>query len=125
MQCRAVNRLPEGPDWEYELKFDGYRALAFKTNRRVWLISRNGRDFAPLFPALVRVLEKLPKNTVIDGEIVALNAAGRPSFNLLQNYQTAAQTIVFLCFRPAGAERTKSYRYAASGASSAAADPSD
>jgi len=98
MQCRAVNRLPEGPDWEYELKFDGYRALAFKTDRRVWLMSRNGRDFAPLFPALVRALEKLPEDTIIDGEIVALNAAGRPSFNLLQNYQTAAQTIVFYAF---------------------------
>jgi ATP-dependent DNA ligase len=35
MQCRAVDRLPEGPEWQYELKFDGYRALAFKTGRRV------------------------------------------------------------------------------------------
>jgi bifunctional non-homologous end joining protein LigD len=98
MRCRAVDRLPEGPEWEYELKFDGYRALAFKTGRRVWLMSRNERDFAPLFPALVRALEKLPQDTVIDGEIVALNVAGQPSFNLLQNYQTAAQLIVFYAF---------------------------
>ena len=61
-------------------------------------MSRIGRDFAPLFPALVRALEKLPEDTIIDGEIVALTAAGRPSFNLLQNYQTAAQTIVFYAF---------------------------
>src|SRR5439155_6290586 len=50
------------------------------------------------FPALVRALEKLAQETIIDGEIVALNAAGQPSFNLLQNYQTAAQTIVFYAF---------------------------
>jgi bifunctional non-homologous end joining protein LigD len=98
MQCRSVDRLPEGPEWEYELKFDGYRVLAFKTGRRVWLMSRNERDFAPLFPALVRALEKLPQDTIIDGEIVALNTAGQPSFNLLQNYQTAAQLIVFYAF---------------------------
>jgi hypothetical protein len=98
MRCRSVDRLPEGPEWEYELKFDGYRALAFKTGRRVWLMSRNERDFAPLFPAVVRALEKLPQATIIDGEIVALNTAGQPSFNLLQNYQTRAQTIVFYAF---------------------------
>jgi DNA ligase D-like protein (predicted ligase) len=98
MRCRSVDRLPEGSEWEYELKFDGYRALAFKTGRRVWLMSRNERDFAPLFPAVVRALEKLPQATIIDGEIVALNTAGQPSFNLLQNYQTRAQTIVFYAF---------------------------
>jgi bifunctional non-homologous end joining protein LigD len=98
MQCRSVDRLPEGSDWEYELKFDGYRALALKTGSRVRLMSRNERDSAPLFPALMRALEKLPQETIIDGEIVALNAAGQPSFNLLQNYQTAAQTIVFYAF---------------------------
>jgi bifunctional non-homologous end joining protein LigD len=98
MQCRSVDWLPEGPDWEYELKFDGYRALALKTGGRVQLESRNQRDFAPLFPALVRALERLPQETVIDGEIVALNAAGQPSFNLLQNYQAPAQMIVFYAF---------------------------
>jgi DNA ligase D-like protein (predicted ligase) len=98
MQCRAVDRLAEGPDWEYELKFDGFRAVALKTGRRVRLMSRNERDFAPLFPRLVHAFEKLPQETIIDGEIVALNAAGQPSFNLLQNYHTAAQIIVFYAF---------------------------
>jgi len=55
-------------------------------------------EFHPPFPTLVRAFEKLLLDMVIDGEIVALNAAGRPSFNLLQNYQTAAQTIVFYAF---------------------------
>jgi DNA ligase D-like protein (predicted ligase) len=98
MLCRSVDRLPEGPEWEYEIKFDGYRALAIKTGRHILLMSRNERDFAPLFPTIVRALEKLPQETILDGEIVALNAQGQPSFNLLQNYQTAWQLIVFYAF---------------------------
>ena len=98
MQCRSVDRLPAGPDWEYELKFDGYRALAIKTGRRVLLMSRNERNFAPLFPGIIRALERVPQETIIDGEIVALNTQGQPSFNLLQNYHTAAQPIVFYAF---------------------------
>jgi ATP-dependent DNA ligase len=51
-----------------------------------------------LFPAIVRALEKLPQETILDGDIVALNAEGQPSFSLLQNYQTAAQSIVYYTF---------------------------
>jgi bifunctional non-homologous end joining protein LigD len=45
--------LPEGPEWLYELKLDGYRALATKTNGRVQLRSRNGNDFSLRYPAIV------------------------------------------------------------------------
>jgi DNA ligase D-like protein (predicted ligase) len=98
MQCRVVDRLPEGPDWQYELKFDGYRALALKSAGHLQLMSRNQRDFAPLFPTLVRALERLRQNTMVDGEIVALKASGQPSFNLLQNHRKDAQIIVFYAF---------------------------
>jgi hypothetical protein len=67
-------------------------------------MSRNERDFAPLFPRLVSALEKLPQDTVIDGEIIALNTAGKPSFNLLQNYHSRTDHRL-LCFRPVDAER--------------------
>ena len=93
MACLAVASLPTGTSWEYELKFDGYRAVAFNTRNRVHLISRNGKDFAQRYPALVRALEPFPNETVIDGEIVALNENGRPSFNLLQNYVTREYTL--------------------------------
>src|SRR5216684_9423682 len=86
MACLAVADVPAGPEWEYELKFDGYRAIAFKSRNRVHLRSRNGKDFSHRFPALVHALERLADETVIDGEIVALDATGRPSFYLLQNY---------------------------------------
>src|SRR5271154_2312623 len=98
MACLAVASLPAGPVWEYELKFDGYRAVAFKTRNRVHLMSRNGKDFAQRYPALVHALEPLPNETVIDGEIVALDESGRPLFNLLQNYASREYTVVFYLF---------------------------
>ncbi|MFZ1120821.1 MAG: hypothetical protein WAN81_11400 [Candidatus Binataceae bacterium] len=55
---------------EYELKFDGYRAIAFKTRNRVHVLSRNGKDFSQRLPALVRALEPLADETVIDGKII-------------------------------------------------------
>jgi len=98
MACAAVASLPEGSAWEYELKLDGYRAVAFKTGNRVHLMSRNGKDFAQRYPALVYALEPLPNETVADGEIVALDGSGRPSFNLLQNYATREYTLAFYLF---------------------------
>jgi ATP-dependent DNA ligase len=77
MACFTVASLPAGSGWEYELKLDGYRAVAFKTGNRVQLRSRNGKDFAQRYPALVSALEPLPNETVADGEIVALDSSGR------------------------------------------------
>ena len=64
--------LPEGAGWLYELKLDGYRAVAFKTSGKVHFRSRNGKDFSAKYPAIARALASVPDETVIDGEIVAL-----------------------------------------------------
>lgn len=76
--------LPEGPDWLYELKLDGYRALAFKTGGTAHLRSRNDNDFNRQYPGVAQALAGLPDETVVDGEIVAVNESGRPSFGLTQ-----------------------------------------
>jgi len=85
MLSLAVAELPEGPEWTYEVKFDGYRALGLKADGRAQVVSRNGRNFNARFPSIARALEALPDETVIDGEIVAYDADGRPSFSVLQN----------------------------------------
>jgi bifunctional non-homologous end joining protein LigD len=91
-----TEKLPEGPGWLYELKFDGYRALAIKTGGNVHLRSRNDKDFTTRYPAMVKALAAMPDETVIDGEVVALDGGGRPSFNLLQNYASGADLHYFI-----------------------------
>jgi len=85
MLLLRTERLPKGPDWLYELKLDGYRAQAIKTGGRVQLRSRNNKDFNARYPGLVDALASMPEETVLDGEVVALDEEGRPSFNSLQN----------------------------------------
>jgi ATP-dependent DNA ligase len=98
MQCLAVAKLPEGSHWEYEIKFDGYRALGIKSGGRVRVMSRNENDFSGRFPSVARALSKLPDDTVVDGEIVALDETGMPSFNVLQNYSHGGTPLQFYAF---------------------------
>jgi bifunctional non-homologous end joining protein LigD len=92
------SKLPAGPGWTYEVKLDGYRALAIKTDGKVQLRSKNNKDFNAKYPAVVKALAALSDETVIDGEIVALDEAGRPSFNALQNYRASTVPIVYYVF---------------------------
>jgi DNA ligase D-like protein (predicted ligase) len=89
MLCLAVSKLPEGPEWEYELKLDGYRAIGVRADFGSRLFSRNGKNFNGRFPTIAKALEQLPRNTVIDGEVVALGSDGKPSFSALQNFDDA------------------------------------
>jgi bifunctional non-homologous end joining protein LigD len=90
--------LPEGPDWLYELKLDGYRALGIKSGGKARLRSRNDSDFTERYPDISAALGSLPDETVIDGEVVALDEDGRPSFNLLQNFGSAGVHLVYYVF---------------------------
>ena len=97
MLLLKTDRLPQDAGWVYELKLDGYRAVAFKRDGKLYLRSRNDKDFAQRYPGVLKGLAKLPDNTVIDGEVVAFDDDGRPSFNALQNI-TPSTPVVYYVF---------------------------
>src|SRR5258708_13761582 len=71
MECALVSTLPEGQEWTYEVKLDGYRAIGVKASTTV-LYSRNHKNFNKRFPQVADALNDLPADTVIDGEAGAL-----------------------------------------------------
>jgi bifunctional non-homologous end joining protein LigD len=88
MKALPVDNLPKGPQWLYEIKFDGVRALAIKTQAGIHLVSRNRKELNSRYPEVVEALSKLPVGeAVLDGEVVAVDEQGRSSFQLLQTAQ--------------------------------------
>ena len=100
MMAKLTDTLPEGDRWMYELKFDGYRALLIKTHDRIALRSRNDKDLTATYPDIEAAARKLRAQTaILDGEIVALDANGRPSFQALQHRAAHRHyAIVFYAF---------------------------
>jgi len=85
MLATLSERAPSGKGWLFEIKFDGVRVLAARRGERVELYGRSGQLITGRYPDLVRTLLALPvEHFVVDGEIVALDARGRPSFQRLQ-----------------------------------------
>jgi bifunctional non-homologous end joining protein LigD len=86
MLATRVDKLPTGPDWEYEVKWDGYRILAVKISSDVRLFSRRGASYTNKFKPVTQAVARLQADTaLLDGEVVATDAAGRPSFQVLQS----------------------------------------
>lgn len=100
MAAEVVPRLPEGDDWMYEVKFDGYRALVIKNGERVQIRSRNNKDLTRSYPAIHAAGLRLSAHSaVVDGEVVAIDANGRPSFQALQHRAAhPGHTLVFYAF---------------------------
>jgi bifunctional non-homologous end joining protein LigD len=100
MAARLVDRLPEGDAWIYEVKFDGYRALLIKDGSRVRIRSRNDKDMTASYPGVADAAGRLAaRQAVVDGELVAVDAAGRPSFQALQHPGAhRGHTVAFYAF---------------------------
>jgi bifunctional non-homologous end joining protein LigD len=98
MYALAVQNIPIGDGWLYEVKFDGYRCLAGRGKRGVTLWSRRGNLFTAQFPQIARACERLPAGTLLDGEVVAVDQNVRISFNLLQHHRSQAQALLFYAF---------------------------
>src|ERR1700731_2811706 len=100
MKAKLVDSVPSG-DWIYEIKFDGYRALALRGGGETKILSRNQKDLGGKFPEVKDSVAALDiEDAIIDGEIVALDEKGRSSFQLLQGFDMGDQRppIVFYAF---------------------------
>jgi bifunctional non-homologous end joining protein LigD len=99
MMATAARVLPSGNDWSYEVKWDGYRAQIVKDGSRVVLASRNLKDITGAFPRVASAAADLPARTaIVDGEIVALDSQGRPSFQALHHWALEGLAVVFYAF---------------------------
>jgi bifunctional non-homologous end joining protein LigD len=98
MECLPVAKLPEGEVWTWEIKLDGWRMEVVKTGGKVTLYSRRAKVFNAQFSLIANEFDYLPNETVIDGELVAVDEEGRPSFSLLQNFRSAESNIIFYAF---------------------------
>jgi ATP-dependent DNA ligase len=90
----GVHKPPEGPDWTYEIKLDGYRLEAVKSKGKILVYSRRRNVLNEKFSYIAESLENLPDETVLDGEIVAVDEEGRSNFNLPQNFRSSRATRV-------------------------------
>jgi bifunctional non-homologous end joining protein LigD len=85
MLAESVDKAFDGAEWLFEIKWDGYRAIAFIENGKVRLVSRNQNDLTPRYPELKDLPQFIrAKNAIVDGEVVALDEDGRASFSLMQ-----------------------------------------
>lgn len=99
MLATLVDEPFDDPDWQYEVKWDGYRALAFINEAEVELLSRNNKSFNDKFYPIVKLLQDSKINAVIDGEILVLDEKGRSNFSDLQNWRSEADgELVFYVF---------------------------
>jgi bifunctional non-homologous end joining protein LigD len=98
MLAKLTDHLPSTGDWLYELKLDGYRALVMKKRGRVTVFSRRGNELNARFPKISEAFEFLPDETIIDGELVALDDEGRPSFSALQHFRPSRTSLYFYVF---------------------------
>jgi bifunctional non-homologous end joining protein LigD len=100
--------VSEGYDWVYEMKWDGYRGIAMCDGDEVRLVSRNGVDLTDDYPDVATALRELDlHDTVLDGELVAFDTRGAPSFHALQHGTSPVSYLVFDVLRLDGTDVTR------------------
>lgn len=84
----SIAKAPfDDKDWIFEIKWDGYRAIAELLKGKLRFYSRNGLDFSDRYPSIVQALRKIEHNVILDGEVVLLNDKNLPDFQKLQHYE--------------------------------------
>lgn len=95
------DKLPSGAGWLYEIKYDGYRVIAYKNDEKITLKSRKNTDLSEKFPEICQAIKKLDaKNLILDGEVVVFDERGKSDFGLLHkgNYQKSCYVVFDLLF---------------------------
>jgi bifunctional non-homologous end joining protein LigD len=99
MMATLASALPVGDVWSYEVKWDGYRVQLVKDGPRVRLVSRNLKDFSADYPHITSAAAAVTRqNAILDGELVALDDQGVPSFQALQHRSVARAGAISLRF---------------------------
>ncbi|MGY3053140.1 bifunctional non-homologous end joining protein LigD [Pedobacter sp. UYEF25] len=99
MLATLVDDPFDDPEWQYEVKWDGYRAVAFVNDGLVNILSRNNKSFNDKFYPILKILESWKLKAVIDGEILVLDEKGVSNFSQLQNWRSEADgELVFYVF---------------------------
>jgi len=96
MLATLVDKPFSDKEWLFEIKWDGYRAIAQLTSEKNELYSRNGNDFSLTFPSVFKELEKLNITATFDGELVVLDNEGRSKFELLQNQGNQKNAVYYI-----------------------------
>ena len=98
MMATLVDEPFDNADWIYEIKWDGYRAVAYCNNDEVELVSRNLSSFTEKYAPIADALKQLGTRCILDGEIVAVNEKGLAVFQSLQNWQNTPVQLKFFVF---------------------------
>lgn len=99
MLASIINAPFNDEDWQFEIKWDGYRALAYIENGQAELRSRNNLSFNQKYPTVINALNQWPVNAVVDGEITVLSEEGKAQFGVLQNWhETKEGTLIYYAF---------------------------
>ncbi|MBA2728321.1 MAG: DNA ligase D [Parachlamydiaceae bacterium] len=95
MLATLVPEAFNGNEWLFEIKWDGYRGLAWLDAGKVKLMSRNELDLSAKFPSIIKELKKMPGQAIFDGELVVLDSEGKSQFQLMQNYQKTGKGALY------------------------------
>lgn len=98
MMATLVKQSFDHPNWIFEIKWDGYRIIAYLNNKNVTLLSRNQQNYTKIFSEVSESLAQLKLQAVLDGEMVILDEEGKAHFQLLQQFQKQVRGIYFIIF---------------------------
>jgi bifunctional non-homologous end joining protein LigD len=98
MLATLTDKPFDDPDWVFETKWDGFRAVAVASPGHASLYSRNGNDISRKYPTVCEALARIKHDAVLDGELVALDDRGRSRFQLLQNAEREPVRLLYCVF---------------------------